>query len=82
MADEDAGVLGKLPRSRPGTRSQKRVGGGAPKRGARQAPAPASPMPDGDPMADAVKLVAQVPLVGVRFAAGVTRELMRRLPRP
>jgi len=103
--EDEGGVLGNLPRSRPGRRSQKRTGGSAGKRQAdtaRRAAAraerrgtraarspgpgrPATPRqgaPGNDPVSDAVRLATQVPLVGVRVAAGVTRELLRRLPRP
>jgi hypothetical protein len=103
--EDEGGVLGNLPRSRPGRRSQKRTGGGAGKRPAdttrraaarserRSTKAARSPGPDrpakppqgapgNDPVGDAVRLATQVPLAGVRVAAGVTRELLRRLPRP
>src|SRR4051812_5605770 len=110
--EDEGGVLGNLPRSRPGRRSQKRASdktglraagkrpadaakqaaAGAERRGARAArsasqerPAPAPAAKDttrDDPMGDAMRLATQVPLVGVRVAAGVTRELLRRLPRP
>ena len=91
--EDEGGVLGNLPRSRPGRRSQKRASGKAGQRapGKRSAnaaadkPAPA-PAAQGttsdDPVGDAVRFATQVPLVGVRVAAGVTRELLRRLPRP
>jgi hypothetical protein len=82
--EDEGGVLGNLPRSRPGRRSQKRTGGGAGKRPADTA-RPATPpqgAPGNDPVGDAVRLATQVPLAGVRVAAGVTRELLRRLPRP
>ena len=74
MDGEESGLLGNLPRSRPGTRSEKRDG-----------PAPAEPRtpaaPDpqaagsGDAVGDALRTVA-------RTASGVTREILRRLPRP
>ena len=70
MNGEEPGLLGNLPKSRPGTRSAKRAG--SPQAG----PRPAPPEPDsGDPVTDAVKAV-------VRTAGGVTREILRRLPRP
>ena len=70
MSDEEPGLLGNLPRSRPGTRSAKREGGPQ----AKPRPAPRERV-SGDPVAEAVKAV-------VRTAGGVTREILRRLPRP
>ena len=73
MNGEEPGLLGNLPKSRPGTRSEKRDGPPARK------PPPAPPEPtDRDPAAavgDALWTVA-------RTAGGVTRAILRRLPRP
>jgi hypothetical protein len=92
MAD-DGGVLGNLPRSRPGQRSDKRTGRTAaeakpPKRAPREA-APASESRDaqaashaGDPVGDAIRTVTGVAATGARVAGGVAREVLRRLPRP
>jgi hypothetical protein len=113
-------VLGNLPHSRPGRRSEKRGAGrpaaaaGAaaekaeavdsaaaktprPKRAARprkptaarpkrthQAP-PAAPPPEPrsrGPVGGAVQLAGRIAGTGVRVAGGVTKELLRRLPRP
>ena len=71
MDREEPGLLGNLPRSRPGTRSEKRDGEPAAK---PRTPAP-EPAESGDPIGDAVRIVA-------RTASGVTREVLRRLPRP
>jgi hypothetical protein len=131
MADDEPGLLGNLPRSRPGTRSGKRDTSGsepAPerkqaakpgrggrasaqttgsvksKRSAKQAPtrekaarsAPSRPptpagkksIPVG--VADDKRSSSRGPLhqaakvagTGLRVAEGVTREVLRRLPRP
>jgi hypothetical protein len=79
MEPDDAGVLRGLPRSRPGTRSHKRAA--PPARPARTRPAPPPP-PPADPVGDAVKTVAGAAGAGLRLADAVTREVLRRLPRP
>ena len=89
--DEDNGVLGNLPRSRPGTRSQKRSAPSA--RASTQArtrprpkagPKPArAPEPSGsDPVGEAVRTAAKVAGGGLKLANGLTREVLRRLPKP
>jgi hypothetical protein len=116
--DDDGGVLGRLPRSRPGTRSEKRseaearakksppsasrpAGGAAraasaaeqrgtraarPAKGAPRAPSPPADETAadrrGDPITDALRTTAKVAEGGVKLAGGLTRELLRRLPRP
>ena len=113
-------MLGNLPHSRPGRRSEKRDAGrpaeaaGAaaekaeavdsaaaktptPKRAARprtpaaartrrtQAPPPAAPTPEPrsrGPVEEAVHLAGRIAGTGVRVAGGVTKEVLRRLPRP
>jgi hypothetical protein len=127
MADDEPGLLGNLPRSRPGTRSGKRDSTGSepaperqqaakPGKGARaparkptgsvkstgpakQAPrnAPSRPpaasgksVPVGvaadEPKSSGSKgplhQAAKVAGTGLRVAEGVTREVLRRLPRP
>jgi hypothetical protein len=99
--DDDGGVLGNLPRSRPGRRSQKRdtaaraaetaerrsakaarpsgqtAAGPARRRGAKPPPAEG-----GDPVGEAVRLAAGIAQTGLQVASGLTREVLRRLPRP
>jgi hypothetical protein len=78
MSAEDPGLLGNLPRSRPGRRSDKRVGE-APARATRsEATAPAE---DPDPVGDAVRAAVGAAGAGLRIADGVAREVIRRLPR-
>ena len=124
MEREGDGVLGRLPNSRPGTRSGKRDSPGkgarpaaskrttasqrpaaskratssrsaagpkrtaAPKRPATRPeppPEPARPerAPTGaDPVTGAVRAATRVAETGLKVAGGVTREVLRRLPRP
>jgi hypothetical protein len=102
---DDQGVLGNLPRSRPGQRSEKREsraersGGGTasraqrsgakaaappagtrPRSSARPKPAPAAA--SSDPVTGAIRGAAGLALTGAKVATGVTREVLRRLPRP
>jgi hypothetical protein len=96
--EEDSGVLGNLPRSRPGTRSAKRdaparAARAAEQRGAKAAqpprqarsrptpPAQPAPTPS-DPVGGAVRGAAKAAGAGLKLANGVTRELLRRLPKP
>ena len=81
-AMEDGGdVLGNLPRTRPGRRSEKRAGGRSQVAGRKKAKPP-PPQPDPDPVGDAIRAAAGAAGAGVRVANGITRELLRRLPRP
>jgi len=77
MADDD-GVLGNLPRTRPGQRSQKRgprMAAGAPAPGRQAAPQESS---GGDPLSGAARAAGQ--LAGA--ALGAAGAVLRRLPRP
>lgn len=97
--DDDSGVLGNLPRSRPGTRSQKRNAPAAPPPAARAStarastqgrprpkarpkPAPAPEPSSSDPVSEAVRTAAKVAGGGLKLANGLTREVLRRLPKP
>jgi hypothetical protein len=111
MQDDGGDVLGNLPRSRPGRRSEKRSAGAKkpaaakrssakpkapakPKAAAKPRPAakprarPSTPKPPpapahgGNPVEDAVRAAAKVAETGLRVAGDVTREVLRRLPRP
>jgi hypothetical protein len=79
MEPDERGVLSSLPRSRPGTRSDKRAAAAA--RPARPRSA-GGQEPQADPVGDAVKMLAGAAGAGMRAADAVTRELLRRLPRP
>jgi hypothetical protein len=80
MEDSGGDVLGNLPRTRPGRRSEKREGKPLPSQPRRQREQPPPPPPD--PVGDAVRVAAGVAGAGIRVANGITRELLRRLPRP
>jgi hypothetical protein len=78
---EDGGdVLGNLPRTRPGRRSEKRASPQSP--GASRQKAKPAPPPDGDPVGDVIRAATGVAGAGLRVANGITRELLRRVPRP
>ena len=87
---DDGGVLGNLPRSRPGRRSEKRdaapSGPKAAQRAPRSAPRRAAPPPEpageGDPVGGALRTVGGLAATGARVANGVARGVLRRLPRP
>jgi hypothetical protein len=98
---DDQGVLGNLPRSRPGQRSEKRASRGERKeragaggRTARTSAAAAGTRPrsssrpqptppaGADPVRGAILGAAGLALTGAKVATGVTREVLRRLPRP
>jgi hypothetical protein len=95
---DDQGVLGNLPRSRPGQRSEKRAPRGeraaksttlpkpaaGPRRAAGSAAGERRPSPPAgsDPVRGAIRGVAGIALTGAKVATGVTREVLRRLPRP
>jgi hypothetical protein len=90
---DDRGVLGNLPRSRPGRRSEKRatkVDGAAKPRARRPRPAPPKAPPvredaagsSGNPVGGLVRTASSLAGGGVRVARGVAGEVLRRLPRP
>ena len=101
MSADEPGVLGNLPRSRPGTRSGKRDAAKAgsartasarkpasttPRAAKAKAPRPAGvsqpqPASSGDAVTGALKGAARAAGAGLRVADGLTREVLRRLPR-
>jgi len=77
-------MLGNLPRSRPGTRSEKRGADTAEPvkaRAPRKTPPP-EPEPSNDPVSGALRGVVGIAGAGLRAADGVTRHVLRRIPRP
>lgn len=95
---EDGGVLGNLPRSRPGHRSAKRsdprsgASGAKPAAGSRRTAGAArgerhalpreQPAQTTGPVGSALRLAGSVPAGGARVAHELAREVLRRLPRP
>jgi hypothetical protein len=79
MSPEDPGLLGNLPRSRPGHRSEKRRAPAPPPRSRKQ---PQEPERSDDAVGDSLRAAAKGVGAGLRVANGVTREVLRRLPRP
>jgi hypothetical protein len=80
---DDGGVLGNLPNSRPGRRSEKRPA--QPRAASQPAPAAAKRREqeeEADPVGDAIRAATGIAASGARVANGLARELVRRLPRP
>jgi hypothetical protein len=77
---DDGGVLGNLPRSRPGRRSDKRAGG--PAAAAPPPPPPPPAEPQDDPIGGAIRTATGLAAAGARVANGVARQVVRRIPRP
>jgi hypothetical protein len=87
MADEaprteDRGVLGNLPHTRPGRRSEKRAAGTTRPKRAAVPPEPADESGTGGPLGHLVHGAEKVAGAGLRVAGGLAREILRRLPRP
>jgi hypothetical protein len=76
---DDRGVLGNLPKERPGRRSAKRSGASPPP--PRRERPPAAETASSDPVSEAIRTATGVAAVGARVANGLARELVRRLPR-
>ena len=74
-------MLGNLPRSRPGTRSPRRGPAGR-KRTVDSAPPGEADRRGNGPSGGALRAVAGAAGAGVRVAGAVSREVLRRLPRP
>ena len=86
---DDKSVLGNLPRSRPGTRSDKRPAPAkarprkpAAARPAAPKPDPAAPVASADSLAEAARVAAKAVGTGVKIGTGLAQEVLRRLPRP
>ena len=82
--EDDGGVLGNLPRSRPGRRSDKRAAAPGRVRTEHAEPPEASPQePAGDSSIGGVaRALSSLAGGGAGAAHGIAREALRRLPRP
>ena len=82
MSADEGGLLGDLPRRRPGTRSSKRAD-----RTVRARPAPPPPAAGGPPLTageaatQPLRLAVGAAEAGLKVASRITGELIRRLPR-
>ena len=82
MPAEEGGLLGDLPRRRPGTRSDKRADRTVRERST--APKKASEAPQrtaGEAATDPLRLAVGVAEAGLKVASRITGELIRRVPR-
>lgn len=98
MSPDDDGILGNLPRSRPGRRSTKRPAEHGPQKAGRapatagRAPAdrspgarPSDPPPEArssDPLTGAARAAGQLAGAGLRTASRLAGQALGRLPRP
>lgn len=83
MDGEDPGLLGGLPRERPGTRSDKRSDGSEQRRGAApKRPVESPPSTEADEPGGPVRGAGRIAGAGLKVAGGLTRGVLRRLPRP
>jgi hypothetical protein len=81
MAADEGGLLGDLPRQRPGTRSPKRAERPRPSR-PEPAPAPErSSLTAGEIATEPLRLAVGAAEAGLKVASRMTGELIRRLPR-
>jgi hypothetical protein len=80
MPRDEGGLLGDLPRQRPGTRSPKRSS-----RPAQRPVEPAEPAPPsrtaGELATEPLRLAVGAAEAGLKVASRVTGEVLRRLPR-
>jgi hypothetical protein len=83
MPADEGGLLGDLPRRRPGTRSEKRADrtvrerSTAPKKASEAAPQRTA----GEAATDPLRLAVGAAEAGLRVASRITGELIRRVPR-
>jgi hypothetical protein len=81
MPAEEGGLLGDLPRRRPGTRSSKRAD--APVRNRPAPPPPPEPesLTAGELATQPLRLAVGAAEAGLKVASRITGELIRRVPR-
>ena len=82
MSAEEGGLLGDLPRRRPGTRSAKRADRAVRARSApRAAPPEPQPRTAGEVATEPLRLAVGAAEAGLKVASRITGELIRRMPR-
>jgi hypothetical protein len=82
MPAEEGGLLGDLPRRRPGTRSEKRADRAPrPRPGPSEPAAPPPPRTAGEAATEPLRLAVGAAEAGLKVASRLTGELIRRLPR-
>jgi hypothetical protein len=81
VSADEGGLLGDLPRKRPGTRSPRRAERDV-QSAPREEPRPASPgLTAGEAATEPLRLAVGAAEAGLKVASRVTAELIRRLPR-
>jgi hypothetical protein len=80
MPRDEGGLLGDLPRERPGTRSPKRANRPA-ERPVEPAEPASAPRTAGELATEPLRLAVGAAEAGLKVASRVTGELIRRLPR-
>ena len=82
MPVDEGGLLGDLPRRRPGTRSAKRADRTVRERSAPPKRGPQAPeRTAGEAATDPLRLAVGVAEAGLKVASRITGELIRRVPR-
>jgi hypothetical protein len=83
MSADEGGLLGDLPRRRPGTRSAKRADRTVRERSAPPKRGPQAPQRTaGEAATDPLRLAVGAAEAGLKVASRITGELIRRVPRP
>ena len=82
MPADEGGLLGDLPRRRPGTRSEKRADRTVRERATPPKTGPQAPQRTaGEAATDPLRLAVGVAEAGLKVASRITGELIRRVPR-
>jgi hypothetical protein len=82
MSADEGGLLGDLPRRRPGTRSEKRADRAVRERSAPpKTPSQAPGRTVGEAATDPLRLAVGAAEAGLKVASRITGELIRRVPR-
>ena len=81
MPADEGGLLGDLPRQRPGTRSSKRAERPAPSRPEPPSAPEERPLTAGEVATQPLRLAVGAAEAGLKVASRITGELIRRVPR-